>query len=885
MWQRLISFSKNLALLKTKVLRSEKPEFVFYLIRENERDEGQVLTLLYIFIFSGDEPDIQLTEDTSKLEELELDGVSAQEIEPNPELDPNPEKDDSIPEKMPILDSEKEGSEKSESPQPSSPARSSPPPLSPPPSSPPHSSPPPMAESPMLKMKDQQELMANPMDLLKNNPFLLPAQFLALNPSLYAAQLAQLQAAQIMLARQQHEALLGVQVNGEALGRKRSADEDLFESKQKLPRPSSPRDFDSGLKSEKPLDLSGSRSPELKPGNNYFNPLMPAGLLSFFNHLRPPTSMPHDFPQRKSPSHSPPTRTHTNPWHAQWSNKHNDNAKPEDVFKCVWCKESYQSLEGLTVHMKEAKHHSLPNYSSHGLGSPNSSHHSPIHSLPSPSKPRDVLRDQMPLPRKLVRGQDVWIGRADEQTRDILKCMGCGQSFRSLDLLTKHMQETQHYKKVISHDQISSWKYPESHQTSVKNHVSSVLTCKVCDKGFGTLKDLSDHMVRANHYTGDKMPRNIPSQAQLNKERKKALPVKKLLELERARQEVAGNFSPVSAREIMESGKLLCERCEEKIPIDIFIPHIQQCVGRPRFLKNTEPEPTIPTTGNKDGNCGSKSDMKENGSDGGNSILGSLELLVKGNFQGSARQVSSGPSPVPRFQPPQFSPENKFNISNLFPSRTSPGLSSTSGSTSKPDSPVPIRGTILADKLAGIEPGILKEEERMSPGSEKSRSSPVIKSEDERMDQIKVPTPLSSPEQGSGGGGGNPLAQLQMFCEDQKKSPKAGRRETSASPMSDPGAILAFSWACNQAVSADSVIKCPFCDTPFISKGAYRHHLSKMHFTKENLGGMTPGTGSVPANGPRTPSPDTKDAEESLQSKYHKYSQLAKQLSCCEGTN
>ena len=90
--------------------------------------------------------------------------------------------------------------------------------------------------------------------------------------------------------------------------------------------------------------------------------------------------------------------------------------------------------------------------------------------------------------------QDVWIGRAEQQTRDILKCMGCGASFRSLDLLTKHMQETQHYKKVISHDQISSWKYPEA-AASPKNHVNSVLTCKVCDKGFSSLKDLSDHMV------------------------------------------------------------------------------------------------------------------------------------------------------------------------------------------------------------------------------------------------------------------------------------------------------------------------------------------------------------------------------------------------------
>ena len=36
-------------------------------------------------------------------------------------------------------------------------------------------------------------------------------------------------------------------------------------------------------------------------------------------------------------------------------NKHQDS-KPEDVFKCVWCKESYSSLDLLTRHMKKAKH-------------------------------------------------------------------------------------------------------------------------------------------------------------------------------------------------------------------------------------------------------------------------------------------------------------------------------------------------------------------------------------------------------------------------------------------------------------------------------------------------------------------------------------------------
>merc|ERR1719245_1750487 len=118
------------------------------------------------------------------------------------------------------------------------------------------------------------------------------------------------------------------------------------------------------------------------------------------------------------------------------------------------------------------------------------------------AKNRDILKEQLPMPRKLVRGQDVWLGRGEQQTRDILKCMWCGESFRSLDLMTKHMQETKHYTKVISQEQLMSWKSPEAAASS-QNHVNAVLTCKVCEQAFSTLKDLSDHMVKNNHYKQD----------------------------------------------------------------------------------------------------------------------------------------------------------------------------------------------------------------------------------------------------------------------------------------------------------------------------------------------------------------------------------------------
>merc|ERR1711971_179879 len=130
----------------------------------------------------------------------------------------------------------------------------------------------------------------------------------------------------------------------------------------------------------------------------------------------------------------------------------------------------------------------------------------------------------------------------------------------------------------------------------------------------------------------------------------------------------------------------------------------------------------------------------------------------------------------------------------------------------------------------------------------------------------------------------NPLAALQMLCDTQKKTPKGNRIHTSQpsdQTSSDPGAMLAFSWACNQAVSNDSVIKCPFCDTPFISKGTYRHHLSKMHFQKDSssLVSRADTPTSMSLSAVRTPSPEAKE-DSTLQSKYHKYAQLAKQLSC-----
>ena len=780
----------------------------------------------------------------------------------------------------------------------------------------------------------------SPMDLLKN-PFLLPAHLLALNPNLYAAQLAQLQAAQLLFAKQQTEA--GDRNGGpSSADRKRSLEEDsansaggLGSKAAKYPRSSSPIDGRKEPNSESPLDLSGNKSPDCKSDSNPFNPLLPQNILSFFNQMKQPSQPNSDltglagglinFPARPKVSPGPASPPSRSPWQSQWISKTSESTRIEDVFKCVWCKESYQTLEALTSHMKEAKHHSLP-YSLAGPPPSSSplrtsiSMSSPVSSMstsprPSAAPARDILKEQLPIPRKLVRGQDVWIGRADQQTKDILKCMSCGESFRSLEMLTKHMQETQHYKKVISHDQISAWKYPETQQQSSKNHVNSVLTCKVCDKGFSSLKELSDHMVRANHYTveANKMARTAPvTPPAAAKDRKKALPVKKLLELERARHEIltgatGGAGKTVNtARDIMETGKLVCERCEDKIPLDFYIAHIQQCVGRARFVS---PAVKVETdAGEEKPNEQEQKAESSGGSSSHSSILGSLEQLVKGNFHGSPNKRQTVTSSPPTRGNNSI---GKFSIQNMFGKDCpeSPGSSVVSPNSSRPGSVGP-GGQGASDKMidspqsqtngnsnnhsdkksVSASPTLERNNrsgdkyEERAEDNDPSRAEENIEENNEKEAELGSPPSLQSKSPAGSEAekkSDNPLAALQMLCDTQKKTPKTPK--ITENNLSDPGSMMAFSWACNQAMSSDSVIKCPFCDTPFISKGAYRHHLSKMHFTKETGGGGGGGGGGgastpVPAT-VRTPSPDSKE-EESLQSKYHKYAQLAKQLSC-----
>uniref|UniRef100_A0A0A9XIX9 Protein tiptop n=3 Tax=Lygus hesperus TaxID=30085 RepID=A0A0A9XIX9_LYGHE len=406
-------------------------------------------------------------------------------------------------------------------------------------------------------------------------------------------------------------------------------------------------------------------------------------------------------------------------WQSHWLNKGAEQAK--DVLKCVWCKQSFPSLAAMTTHMKEAKHCGVnlpspiipppppPVQHQPPVSSPSS-----IHGMTPPSSKSNnqsdlnlLIKETMPLPRKLVRGQDVWLGKGAEQTRQILKCMWCGQSFRSLAEMTSHMQQTQHYTNIISQEQIISWKSAEEGKPpsnpgvtsagsappsgppsagsatsggntgTASSHVSAVLTCKVCDQAFSSLKELSNHMVKNSHYK-EHIMRSITESGgrrrQTREKRKKSLPVRKLLELERAQNELKNGEGIMlmgkQARDLHSAGRITCEKCKEKIDMAVFVDHIRLCVGQDHknLLKNAllssnaMPDPHGITQALRESSHmkeekrrnhspaptdlsvtpGSPKEGKQEGKGSSPSVLNAIEKLIEKSFDSRARHGAGG---------------------------------------------------------------------------------------------------------------------------------------------------------------------------------------------------------------------------------------------------
>ena len=171
--------------------------------------------------------------------------------------------------------------------------------------------------------------------------------------------------------------------------------------------------------------------------NNILNNKLSAQTLSALSSSPSSSTSPSSISQIRSSSGSHGGRQ--NPWQTQWINRSSEQTR--DVFTCVWCKESFRSLAEMTDHMKKsprcgmagmqqaatATHNSTPTgapppTSPHQPSALSSSSTSSTTTSKEPISSSVLAKNNVGLPRKLVRGQDVWLGRGAEQTRQILKC-------------------------------------------------------------------------------------------------------------------------------------------------------------------------------------------------------------------------------------------------------------------------------------------------------------------------------------------------------------------------------------------------------------------------------------------------------------------------------
>lgn len=151
------------------------------------------------------------------------------------------------------------------------------------------------------------------------------------------------------------------------------------------------------------------------------------------------------------------------------SDKTDNSGHKYTTHRCS-CHKSYNTLYGLSIHLKDTGH------------------------MPASSKSSNLL--EYP---KLVRGQDMWLNQESEQTRRILRCMQCGESFRSLPMLTVHMMQTQHYTKIVSSDHGR-----RSHKCSAycdrELDKECIFKCKVCNDTFTDMEGLANHMILSGHH-------------------------------------------------------------------------------------------------------------------------------------------------------------------------------------------------------------------------------------------------------------------------------------------------------------------------------------------------------------------------------------------------
>lgn len=223
------------------------------------------------------------------------------------------------------------------------------------------------------------------------------------------------------------------------------------------------------------------------------------------------------------------------------------------------CGKWFDGLYSLSLHLQETGH------------------------LPARSKSVSLL--EYP---KLVRGQDMWLNQESEQTRRILRCIQCGESFKTLPMLTVHMMKTQHYTKIVSSEHAR-----RTHKCSAycdkEQDKECVFKCKVCQESFSDMEGLANHMIMSGHHK-KQSPRPSQSFGDLQFKKRKRYSFEESLNpygnpnmaalFDYKRQLASESVSPDIPVDDVDDSKISCENCGRRIETKVFVDHVRNCLGQ-----------------------------------------------------------------------------------------------------------------------------------------------------------------------------------------------------------------------------------------------------------------------------------------------------------------